>query len=802
MTPTIHNRKFNDVIIVKAFDYARTIHKSKSNLRSKTPQPRAEEGKLTIIFINFCLLPSLMSNSSPEAMRSPVNQVFQFKVELTETGWKEGKDTNTVSYLWIPETSKRVNGVLVLCSNSPEHTLVGHDKVRKICRKNNLAIFWGVRSFYNFASKEPAKVTALLEKILTQFAEISGYDEISTAPWIPLGESGHLLMVEALLNNRPQRSIAGVALKDPVMANRAWEVPLLSTHGSSHEWNQTEKDYPNIWNGKDTKGGLRSYSNYLKTAKARPTWPASLVLDPESGHFEISERLVEYVCEFIDAIVPMRLNVGGKLKPIDFSTTYRADLPYPNRNVPGPVSADKSVPGFWFPTRSLAKKAQDLANYNWDSQSQLVGAANADGDVFKFSFGGISYIDVNYPPKDKPDTPVVKLLDDGITFELQPVVFDKLPSEFKQAGFPLAKAPGIPTIEWVCGAFKPLGNNRFHMALDRTWPSPLYLAVRHPGTDKIRGVCQPIQMSRWGEPQTQVGQTISFERISDVKVGTKSIKLKATSNRGLPVSFFVDTGPAIIKGSTLEFTGIPPRTKFPLEVRVTAWQWGTSTGEGVRRATNITQTFRILSSDQWKKRPRPQEKNVDTTHVSFDEALLWLSAGEKVTVFEDKVLHWTDKSKARAKLIPEGEVQWLPKSFNGKPAFRLSGKKTAIASQLTNTLSGSISILIVAASPKKQAFIAQEGVNNRILALSPDGKADYQGGITVVVGKNPHEAPRLIIVQKDLSDAMATIVLGAMATGGGSAGNFNATVDIAEVLIVPQTNEAKARAYLEEKYEL
>ena len=59
--------------------------------------------------------------STLESSRTPVNQVFQYKVELTETGWKKGKDKQTVTYLWIfifsllrkhlPQRSQKWKGV-------------------------------------------------------------------------------------------------------------------------------------------------------------------------------------------------------------------------------------------------------------------------------------------------------------------------------------------------------------------------------------------------------------------------------------------------------------------------------------------------------------------------------------------------------------------------------------------------------------------------------------------------------------------------------------------------------------------
>ena len=75
---------------------------------------------------------------------------------------------------------------------------------------------------------------------------------------------------------------------------------------------------------------------------------------------------------------------------------------------------------------------------------------------------------------------------------------------------------------------EPLGGDRFRMALDRTWPSPIYVAVRHPGTDKIRAVVQPGQISR-DNHSTGLPQKITFEQIPDVKAGTKSIRLAAKS---------------------------------------------------------------------------------------------------------------------------------------------------------------------------------------------------------------------------------------------------------------------------------
>jgi hypothetical protein len=79
-----------------------------------------------------------------------------------------------------------------------------------------------------------------------------------------------------------------------------------------------------------------------------------------------------------------------------------------------------------------------------------------------------------------------------------------------------------------------------------------------------------------------------------VKAGTVSLPLVATTDAGLPVQFFVQAGPAIVSDGKLVFTAIPPRSAFPVEVTVVAWQWGRGTEPKVKTAELVSQTFRVL----------------------------------------------------------------------------------------------------------------------------------------------------------------------------------------------------------------
>ena len=186
---------------------------------------------------------------------------------------------------------------------------------------------------------------------------------------------------------------------------------------------------------------------------------------------------------------------------------------------------------------------------------------------------------------------------DGITFSFKPVVLDEIPSNFViGAGEKLEKTKNEPTLEWLCGQFKPIGNNKFRVSLDRMYPNMTsYLGVRQNGDDTIRTVFQPGGLTI---PKNNAGiiQNISFEKIRDVTVGTKSVQLVATSDAGLEVNYYVVAGPAIVENDKLIFTKIPPKSKFPITVTVAAWQWGRAAEPQIKMAEISKQNFSIKNN--------------------------------------------------------------------------------------------------------------------------------------------------------------------------------------------------------------
>jgi hypothetical protein len=528
------------------------------------------------------ILLAALSVSPGVAEPSPENQVFQFSASGVNDTWPDGSISKGTLYLWIPEKCQKVRGLVIMATNVPEHRLAGHAAIRRACAENNLGLVWGVPTFWNFAKHTKGHddlQIAFFQRMLDQLAEKSGYSEIATAPWLPIGESGHLLMVCGMVNQKPERCIAAICVKNPHQTENK-TVPMLWTLGTGQEWGQTAKDPRENW--KPTTFNYQGWVNDRMNAD----WPLSIVVEPGSGHFYCTEAMTEYFALYINSACRARLSEddSAALKPVLLERGVLADLPLPGReNAPvtpyaNTTSADRARP--WFFDEATALGAQAFAAVDWNAATAMpMVTAVENCTVSPFSFNSVTEITVTT---------------DSV-FALAFGFLQSIPESFVGAGAPLAKPPMAPAVEWLCGPFAPLGRGRFRIALDRTWKTGAasYLAVLHPAGGGVRFGVQPAAVKLASNYEGLV-QTITFDPIPDVKTGVESIDLTAKSDAGLPVDFFVVSGPAVVKGGRLVFTPIPPRTRFPVDVTVAAWQWGRHQEPRVKTAEIVRQTFLLV----------------------------------------------------------------------------------------------------------------------------------------------------------------------------------------------------------------
>ena len=297
--------------------------------------------------------------------------------------------------------------------------------------------------------------------------------------------------------------------------------------------------------------------------------------------------MCRYFAQYIRAAAKARLSTDGSpiLRPVDLNTGYVAGLATPEAAPIKPKKYSECSPEErnlpWYFNEELAQAAYDMANVNWNAKSPDPAFADSNGKPLPFSNSGIF---------DIPCTPEK----DGITFTVNSTFLDKLPVNSLKGRTPLEHPAGKPAIEWVCGPVIPLGENRFQISLDRNGMQNVnaILRVIHLGDANYRLSINPgsvkVNPNKTGTPQK-----ITFDEIPDQKAGTKEIQLRATSDSGLPVKYFVKVGPAEIKGDKLVFTPIPPRSKMPITVTVVAWQWGRASDPAVQTAQNVERSFKV-----------------------------------------------------------------------------------------------------------------------------------------------------------------------------------------------------------------
>ena len=504
------------------------------------------------------------------------NGEFQFRVDFDNRG-VDGKPAHAASaYLWIPPSARRVRGLIVTQQNVGEQPFVEHPAIREACTQNELAIVWCCPPIDIRFEANRETAVRLLEEVLQKLGAVSGYAEIGTAPWFTFGHSTTTTFARNLAEARPARTIAILSAKGGIMLPVAGSFPGVYSGGHLPEWRQPTHDWT-------THGaslpGLARVRDELRTR-----WrPVSFVEEFGGGHFDYTERYLDFLALYIDKAVRYRLNPDGTVRAIRDDEGYVVDVRPPLPTPPLTITPLADAKGEmrtapWFFDREVADAAVALMDHGqWNRANQIVAFANLDGTPATFSKSGIV------------DPVPCEIADDGVTItRIETTFLDQLPGNFTQAGMKFTHATGGPrTIERISGVFA-VEDGKYRIELNRGYPdTPDFIAVRHPGDAQHRPSVQPGRFV----PPTHVGraQQIAFDSIADQVAGTTSVPLHAASSAGLKVRFFVRSGPAKVAGDQLQFLPLPSRTPLPAAVTVVAWQLGRGGADPVAAAPLIAQ---------------------------------------------------------------------------------------------------------------------------------------------------------------------------------------------------------------------
>lgn len=491
------------------------------------------------------------------------------------------------AFLWIPEKCEHLSAVLWSQQNMTEETLFEMPSFRDSLSEMNVGLIWvapGIDQQWD-VRKGLQKVFG---QMMNDLAEVSGYTELCEVPVIPFGHSAMATFPWNFAAWNPERTLAVISYHGD-----APRTNLCGYGRENLEWGRTRNidGIPGLM----IEGEYEWWEARVNPALAfRMMYPESCIsflCDTGRGHFDVSEQTARYIAKFIRKSLAHRVPANGgkqlvKVNPADGWLVQRwSPDEHKKRVAPAPFSRYKGDvhDAFWYFDREMAELTEQRYKEHKLKKMQYLGI---------YQQGSL----VEYDPQLHAGV-MVKFLPeaDGLTFHLGACFTDSL-----RRGMTNTHAEGNIRLEKICGPVEQLDDSTFtvrfyRMGMYNPRRTPdIWLLASHPGDKKYKSAVQQLNI-RIPYRQTEgKRQCILFPGLEDVKVGSAPLKLKAVSDCGLPVHYYVKEGPARIQGNdVLEFTQIPPCSRFPMKVTVVAWQYGLAgkvqTAEPVERSFYIFQ---------------------------------------------------------------------------------------------------------------------------------------------------------------------------------------------------------------------
>lgn len=510
--------------------------------------------------------------------------IWQWSVQVRNFSTRP-KHPDVRAYLWIPEKCKQIKAILVAQHNMEEISILEDAAFRRRMAQLDVAQIWVCPSFdLGFDFTDRAWET--LDGLLADLARESGYKELATAPLIAIGHSAAASWPYYLAAYQPERTLACISVsgqwpyhRDQWLCKDIWgnrninNIPCMETMG--------EYEAAHTWSNEG-----------LKERKEHPLLPLSMLACPAEGHFAYTPGKAEYIALYIKKAMQY-----GRVDPT--KTGWLMERWKKNEQPsckPAPVNQYKGDPAqaFWFFDREMVEATSAYQSRYRNLKPQLVSVAQEGKTVIQQN----SHLQVH---------PAFQPQEDGITFRLTPVFLDTVPGESPRlsnwtdlpVGTSIGHAEDIqPTLQMITGPAVLADSETFRVAWNRgtLWTeskADIVFAITHPGDKEYKPAVQQAQITIPVRNTKGSSQQISFAKLPDVKRGVRSIPLQAVSNSGLPVGFYVESGPAYVDGTRLILTPIPPKATYPVKVTVIAWQYGRKSAPQVQTAEPVRQTFYI-----------------------------------------------------------------------------------------------------------------------------------------------------------------------------------------------------------------
>ena len=492
------------------------------------------------------------------------------------------------AFLWIPAGCKRVKAVAVGQHNMCEETLFENPVFRRRMQEAGIALVW-ITPILDFPWNVNTGCNDALLTALDSLAETSGYDELKVVPIVPVGHSAMATFPWNFAAWNPERALAVISYHGD-----APRTNLTGYGGANLEWGRTRNidGIPGLM----VEGEYEWWEARVNPALAfRMMYPESCIsflCDTGRGHFDVADETAAYIALFLEKAINQRLTdevtKDGKVKlnPVNPTKGWLAERWHPDqkkRAKAAPYSQYKGDPhdAFWYFDREIAEATETRYTQSRGKKEQYLGFEQ-NGSLLTYN----KKQHVRVQPRFNPEA-------DGITFHLKAVCTDSLRTKLSDE-----HADATPIISRICGPVEKVNDTTFIVSFYRMGMNnprrtgDICLLASQTGDRKYKSAVQEVSIRIPYRNTEGQRQYILFPGLPDVKAESGSLSLKATSDCGLPVSYYIKEGPAEIKGDQIVFTPIPPRSKFPVKVTVVAWQYGIA-GK-VQTAEPVERNFYIL----------------------------------------------------------------------------------------------------------------------------------------------------------------------------------------------------------------
>lgn len=503
------------------------------------------------------------------------------------------------AFLWIPDNCVELKAVVFAQNNMEEFSILTSSIFREKMAELDIAVVW-VSPAFDLLFRFNENAGTYFNEMMETLAAISGYDELRYLPVIPIGHSAAASSPYYFAAWHPERTLAAISVSGqwPYFRDSRWAPDIWSP--------EQNVDYIPLLETMGEYEAAATFSrNGLQQRQEYPHMALSMLACPAEGHFATTEKKNEYLAFYIGKAMQYRYpktyekGQTPELVPVDpVKTGWLMEKWTPDGNPhadPAPVSEYKgdTSQAFWFFDEETIRKTIEYQSAYFGLKGQLTGYMQ-DGKLVPQRD---THLQVHFP---------LITGGDGVTFTIKGTFLDTVPGESRRpsvwtglpAGSPIGHAEGKVSVELIIGPVKKMDDTTFIVSFERGMRerSSVYavaFAAVHPGDHIYKPAVQQAEMEI---PVRNVGgkeQQITFPPLKDVRVGTKSVRLHATSDSGMPVYFYVKEGPVELAGNELLFTKIPPRSKFPLKITVVAWQYGRNIEPKIQSAEPVEQSFYI-----------------------------------------------------------------------------------------------------------------------------------------------------------------------------------------------------------------